>query len=91
VSERPRWIDRDKNGKLHAETRNAIEWPDGWGLHVIHGQRQPGVLDSARPCCIKHTECWPVTEEEWAEHGANWPHQGESCLLGADSRGRNVA
>jgi hypothetical protein len=41
VSERPLWIDRDERGRLHSETRAAIQWPDGWGLHMWHGTGVP--------------------------------------------------
>ena len=41
VCERPAWIDRDEAGRLHSETRRAIEWPDGWGLYRIHGVDVP--------------------------------------------------
>jgi hypothetical protein len=40
--ERPSWIDRDAQGRLHSESRQAIEWPDGWGLYRIHGVAVPG-------------------------------------------------
>jgi hypothetical protein len=41
VCERPAWIDRDAQGRLHSTTRQAIEWPDGWGLYKIHGVTVP--------------------------------------------------
>lgn len=41
LSERPRHIRRDEQGRLHSETGTAIEWPDGWGFHVWHGTRVP--------------------------------------------------
>jgi hypothetical protein len=44
VSERPQWIDRDEQGRLHSVTRRAIQWPDGWGLYRIHGVAVPEEL-----------------------------------------------
>jgi hypothetical protein len=44
VSERPEWIDRDDQGRLHSESRAAIAWPDGWGVHRIHGVTVPGYV-----------------------------------------------
>jgi hypothetical protein len=41
VSERPLWIDRDEQGRLHSTTRRAIEWPDGFGVYRIHGVTVP--------------------------------------------------
>lgn len=39
--ERPRKIARDERGRLHSVTGQAIEWPDGWGLHMWHGVHVP--------------------------------------------------
>ena len=41
VCNRPIWIKRDAQGRLHAETGNAIQYPDGWGLAMWHGVRIP--------------------------------------------------
>jgi hypothetical protein len=48
VSERPLWIDRDAEGRLHSETRQAIQWPDGWGLARSHGNAYSPIV------CMKH-------------------------------------
>jgi hypothetical protein len=37
VCARPTKIERDENGRLHSLTGQAIEYPDGWGLYMIHG------------------------------------------------------
>ena len=37
VCARPSKILRDESGRLHSETGNAIEYPDGWGLAAWHG------------------------------------------------------
>ena len=39
VCARPTKILRDESGKLHSETRKALEYPDGWWLYIIHGVR----------------------------------------------------
>lgn len=39
VCNRPSAINRDEAGQLHSETGKAIEWPDGWGFHALHGIR----------------------------------------------------
>jgi hypothetical protein len=39
VCNRPKVINRDARGELHSETGKAIEWPDGWGFHALHGIR----------------------------------------------------
>ena len=37
VCSRPTKILRDENGRLHSEVGQAIEYPDGWGLYMLHG------------------------------------------------------
>lgn len=39
VCNRPSNISRDEEGRLHSDIGKAIEWPDGWGFHVINGVR----------------------------------------------------
>ena len=39
--ERPKSIHQDPEGRLHSMDRKAIEWPDGWGIHVVHGVTVP--------------------------------------------------
>jgi hypothetical protein len=39
--ERPVMIHRDAEGRWHDESGPAIAWPDGWGVHAIHGVRVP--------------------------------------------------
>jgi hypothetical protein len=41
VCERPTHIDRDAQGRLHSLTRQAIEWPDGWGIYRVNGVTVP--------------------------------------------------
>lgn len=40
VSDRPAWIDL-KNGRLHSDSRAAIQWRDGWGIYALNGVRVP--------------------------------------------------
>ena len=37
VCARPTKIERDGRGRLHSLTGMAIQYPDGWGLYMIHG------------------------------------------------------
>jgi hypothetical protein len=37
ISDRPIYISRDDQGRLHNETRQAIEYRDGWGFCSWHG------------------------------------------------------
>ncbi len=37
VCARPVKILRDERGRLHSEAGQAIEYPDGWGLYMLHG------------------------------------------------------
>ncbi|HEU5429494.1 MAG TPA: hypothetical protein VFU74_21625, partial [Actinocrinis sp.] len=41
ITERPRALHRDQQGRLHCETGPAIIYPDGWGFHAWHGRRVP--------------------------------------------------
>jgi hypothetical protein len=44
LTERPCFISRDDQNRLHCEDRMALEYPDGWGLHVWHGVRVPSEI-----------------------------------------------
>ena len=48
LTERPCTLHRDPLNRLHAETGNAIEWPDGWGFPVWHGTRLPETPEQIR-------------------------------------------
>ena len=39
VCARPTIILKDNDGRLHSEKGMAIQYPDGWGLYMIHGVR----------------------------------------------------
>lgn len=41
ICDRPRFIKRDEQGRLHCETGHAIQYPDGWGLSSWHGTTVP--------------------------------------------------
>lgn len=49
ITDRPRLLDRDADGRLHHPSRQAIEWRDGWGIHLWHGVR-------VAPDIIEHPE-----------------------------------
>jgi len=76
VSERPTHIDRDERGRLHSESRPAIQWPDGWGLYMWHGVRVPARL-------IEHPETITVAEIE-AEQNA----EIRRCMVARYGAGR---
>ena len=42
MTERPEFIRRDNDNRLHSEIGPAIQYPDGWGFHAWHGTRIPG-------------------------------------------------
>ena len=44
VCARPTIIARDNQGRLHNEHGKAIQYPDGWGLYLLHGVRFPEEL-----------------------------------------------
>ena len=41
LTQRPRELHRDPEGRLHNEKGAAISWPDGWGFYAWHGVRVP--------------------------------------------------
>jgi hypothetical protein len=40
----PSYINRDESNRLHKDGGYAIEWPDGYGLHFLHGTSVPEYL-----------------------------------------------
>jgi hypothetical protein len=56
VCARPVHIDKDESGRLHSQTRMAIQYPDGWGLYRYHGIEVPEKW-------ILHSE--KLTKEDW--------------------------
>ncbi len=83
VSERPTKILRDEQGRLHSETGNAIEWPDGWGFASWHGTRIPVEWITQRDQLIPEVALtWPNIEQRraaaeiigWAKVLATLPH-----------------
>jgi hypothetical protein len=41
LSERPAFLRRDDDGRLHGEGGPAVAWPDGFAVHAWHGVRVP--------------------------------------------------
>ena len=41
ISDRPEWIKRDANGRLHSQDGHAIHYRDGWGFSCWHGVTIP--------------------------------------------------
>lgn len=58
VCARPVHIDRDEQGRLHSETRKAIQYPDGWGLYMWHGVWVNEKI-------VKHPE--QLTKKDWMD------------------------
>ena len=52
ISDRPKHIERDAQGRLHSGSRMAIEYRDGWGLYCWHGTR----LDDGQAWIITNPE-----------------------------------
>ena len=52
VCDRPAHI-RMRDGRLHSESGMAIQWRDGWGLHMLHGVRVPAWLVETPAAQIK--------------------------------------
>jgi hypothetical protein len=44
LTERPELIERDMQGRLHAERGPAIRYRDGWSIYVWHGVRVPASI-----------------------------------------------
>ncbi len=42
LTEKPNYIMRDEEHRLHHESRMALEYPDGFGIYAWHGVRVPG-------------------------------------------------
>ena len=43
VCNRPEWIKKDDEGRLHSQTGHAIHYRDGWGLSAWHGTVIPDI------------------------------------------------
>ena len=41
LTERPTALHRDAAGRLHNPDGMALQYPDGWGIHALHGVRVP--------------------------------------------------
>lgn len=47
LTERPCFLARDDDGRLHHPSRAALEYPDGWGIYAWHGVRvMPQVIEA---------------------------------------------
>ena len=47
LTDRPVRLSSDERGRLHDETRMALEYPDGWGVYAWHGVRVPAFVIEA--------------------------------------------
>jgi len=60
IADRPEYIKRDEQGRLHSQTGHSIHYRDGWGFSCWHGTRIP--------------DGWTVDELPSAAEILNWPN-----------------
>ena len=63
ISDRPRVIRRDDEGRLHGENGPSMEYPDGWALYNWHGVAIPGAWVTGRKPTAKEALTWPNIEQ----------------------------
>lgn len=57
LSDRPRHVSFDDQGRLHHELGAAVRFSDGWGVHAIHGVRVPDfVIEKPEQITVKVIE-----------------------------------
>jgi hypothetical protein len=66
ISDRPRILRLDENGRLHSETGPALEYPDGWCLHYWHGVSIPREWTQGKPPSPMEAMTWPNLEQRRA-------------------------
>lgn len=91
ITERPRELHHDPQGRLHCETGPAISYPDGWSVWIWHGTRvDPWVIEGTatvqrilqeqnteiRRCAVEAR----ASRNGWIEliKEANWPQIGST-------------
>jgi hypothetical protein len=67
VADRPCIIHRDTDGQLHNPHGLAIEWRDGWGLHMIHGVKFTAEQhEKAKTASVAELIAWEDIEQRAA-------------------------
>ena len=66
ISDRPCFIKRDDEGRLHCETGPSIAYRDGWALHHWHGVEIPAEWVAGKQPEAKEAIRWPNVEQRRA-------------------------
>jgi len=66
ISDRPKEIHKDAEGRLHNEKGPSISWCDGWGLYHWHGVAVPKDWVMGKPPLAKDALVWPNMEQRRA-------------------------
>ncbi len=76
LTDRPQHLARDAEGRLHCETRAAIEYRDGWGVFAWHGVRVPAEwIRDPKSLDPKTALSWPnIEQRRAAAEIIGWEH-----------------
>lgn len=66
LSDRPKIILRDEEGRLHSQKGKAIEYRDGWGFSCWHGVVIPDEWVTGKPPSASEALTWPNIEQRRA-------------------------
>ena len=66
LSDRPKIINLDDQGRLHCENGPAIEYRDGWALYYWHGAAIPQEWISGKKPTAQEAISWPKIEQRRA-------------------------
>ena len=66
ISDRPIEINRDAEGRLHAENKPSMLYRDGWSLYHWHGVAIPGEWVMGKPPTASEALHWPNIEQRRA-------------------------
>ena len=66
ISDRPKHIKRDNEGRLHCENGSSIEYRDGWALYHWHGVAIPSKWVTGKPPSAKDALTWSNIEQRRA-------------------------
>ena len=66
LSDRPKTLKRDDQGRLHCENGPALEYRDGWALHYWHGVSIPKEWVCGEKPSAKDAISWPQIEQRRA-------------------------
>ena len=66
ISDRPEFIKRDEQGRLHSETGMSIRYRDGWGFYNWHGVRIPEGWVTGKPPSASEALTWENIEQRRA-------------------------